>query len=199
MTDRDIKPDLLCISVTTVCTTLKGANLLSAFFVGFNRKPWILKHLWNIFTVLQQRKWKQKDSKIAPLTSPAEREREKKRHLCRPIAPGLQHVVWRLSNSNRSTLDYLESFERQPGQLWVCGLTRCMILRLPCVSIKPNVCFLAALSLLRPPFSLSVSFSFFLSCLLPPSSTSEQEVGLYILESNYDESAKRCVFHLSPK
>lgn len=85
-------------------------------------------------------------------------DREKKRHLCRPIAPGLQHVVWRLSNSNRSTLDYLESFERQPGQLWVCALTCCMILRLPCVSIKPNVSFPAVLSLPFPP-----SFSFILS------------------------------------
>lgn len=88
------------------------------------------------------------------------REREKKRHLCGPIAPGLQHVVWRLSNSNRSTFDHLESFERQLGQLWVCVLTRYVILRLPCVSIKPSAFFLASLSFNLHPFLLKGFFFF---------------------------------------
>lgn len=56
-------------------------------------------------------------------TSNKSRRDREKRHLCGPVAPGLQHVVWRLSNSNRSNIDYLESFERQPGQLWGCALT----------------------------------------------------------------------------
>lgn len=113
------------------------------------------------------------------------RESVGKRHLHGPVAPRLQHVVWRLSNSNRSTLDYLESFERQPGQLWGCALRRWVLLHLPRVSIKPNVHSPAS-----PAFHPLPSF------LLAPSGASPSpsvEGGEFIFSLNYDESAKRYV------
>lgn len=56
------------------------------------------------------------------------REGARRRHLRGSAAPGLQHVAWRLSNSGRSTLDRLERFERQLGQLWGSAPTRSLLL-----------------------------------------------------------------------
>lgn len=139
----------------------------------------LLDELHPLFVLLLQG-WSQRGSKIVLLTSPA--ERGQRRDLCGSVAPGLQHVAWRLSNSGKSTLDRLEHFERQLSQLWGSAPTHSLVL-------LSQSGLMSTSQTSSPSSGLPLRFTFDLS-------SPQVEDGKLIFSLNYDELAKRRADHL---